>query len=70
MPEELSTHFLVFVDSKETDPMELGQLRQQYAEQWGSVDDEMRSVVFGIEAGQQVEYNRRDAKELSGGGEL
>lgn len=32
--------------------MELGQLRQQHAEQRGSVDKEVSSVVLGVEAGQ------------------
>lgn len=34
--------------------MELGQLRQQHTEQRGSVDEEVSSIILGVEAGQEV----------------
>lgn len=45
------SHPSVFIDAKETNPMELGQFRQQYAEQGGCVDEEVSSVILGVEAG-------------------
>lgn len=45
------SHLSVFIDAKETNPMELGQFRQQYAEQWGCVDEEVSSIILGVEAG-------------------
>lgn len=45
------SHPSVFIDAKETNPMELGQFGQQYAEQRGCVDEEVSSIVLGVEAG-------------------
>ena len=53
-------HLSVFVDAKETNPMKLGQLGQQYAKQWGCVDEEVSSIIFGVEAGQEVSGERRN----------
>lgn len=63
-------HPSVFVDAKEANPMELGQLRQQYAEQWDCIDEEVSSIILGVETGQEVDYNRRDAEEFAGRGKL
>lgn len=46
-------------------PLKLGQLRQQHAEQWGYADEEVSSIRLGIEAGYEVECNRRDAEEFA-----
>lgn len=47
--------------------MELGQLGQKDAEQGGRVDDEVRRVVFGVEAGEEVpgQGERETPGELS-----
>ena len=44
----------VFIDSKDPDSVELGQLGDEHAHQRHSVEDEMDLVVLGIEAGEKV----------------
>lgn len=44
----------IFVDAKDPHAVELRQLGQEDAEQGGGVDHEVRGVVLGVEAGEEV----------------
>lgn len=60
----------VLINAKKTDPVKLWQFRDKHGEQGNCVDDEVDSVIFGIETGEEVQNNRGDGKKLSRGGEL
>lgn len=51
----------VLVDAEDPHAVELGQLGQKDAEQGGRVDDEVRGVVFGVKAGEEVPGREREA---------
>lgn len=54
----------VLVDAEEPHAVELGQLGQEDAEQGGRVDHEVRGVVLGVEAGEEVPGGREGGHGL------
>lgn len=53
----------VFVNPKDPDAVQLGQLGNQHSEQGNGVDHEMDAVVFGVEAGENVPERRRRGRQ-------
>lgn len=49
--------------------MQLGQLGNQHGEQGDGVDHKMDAVVFGVEAGQYVPEERRQARKTETSGQ-
>lgn len=60
-----SSALSVLINPKDPHAVQLGQLGDEYSEQGNSVDHKMDPVVFGVEAGEDVQDDRRDGEELA-----
>lgn len=61
---------LVLVDPKESNLMELGQLREDDQQEGAKVNEEVEGVVPRVETGQKEEDNGKNGEEFSGCREL
>lgn len=59
----------VLINPKDPDAVQLGQLGNQHGEQGNGVDHKMDAVVFGVEAGQYVPEERRQARKTETSGQ-
>lgn len=55
----------VLVNPEQPDSVQLRKLGDEHGEQRHRVDDEVDPVVLGVEAGEEVQYNRCDGEELA-----
>lgn len=58
------TFCLIFIDAKDSNPMQLWQLGDKHSQERGCVEDKVCWIILCIETCQEVQNYRRDCEEL------